>query len=306
MDRLPLSEILALPDFQSRTSENTIAITEYTSAMKDGNPFPPIDVAFIDGKYYVCDGHHRLAAAKLAGLEDMEVNIVATNMDDARWHAWGANMKHGLNLTQAEKRKIAREAIRLYGVNTKKPMSNREIAKKIGLSYSFISKMTKKTKKKPPATTETKSSQPLNRPKGVSINTPEEPLGVETVSTQTPKPMKTDELSGIVEEKGTSSGLDTDVVAVEPEILPAIEVMPGPAVSGLEITPIGEALPPSTAMEDLQYLYDKLQVRCAGLEEQVILKEKQITDMASELNTLKQRAADAKAAGSTEEPDWLK
>jgi uncharacterized ParB-like nuclease family protein len=36
---------------------------------------PPIDVVEHQGRYYVIDGHHRLAAAKRAGLETVPVRF---------------------------------------------------------------------------------------------------------------------------------------------------------------------------------------------------------------------------------------
>ena len=49
---------------------------------KYGYDGPPIDVVMREGTMYVVDGHHRLAASKMAGLKEVPVNIV----DDIAGH----------------------------------------------------------------------------------------------------------------------------------------------------------------------------------------------------------------------------
>jgi hypothetical protein len=52
-------------------------VVEMAAAMKrDGFKGPPIDVVLDNGEMYVVDGHHRLAAAKMAGLQDVPINVV--------------------------------------------------------------------------------------------------------------------------------------------------------------------------------------------------------------------------------------
>ncbi|NOK11035.1 RHS repeat-associated core domain-containing protein [Corallococcus exercitus] len=43
---------------------------------KEGYKLPPIDVVIHEGEMFVVDGHHRLAAAKMAGLLEVPVNVI--------------------------------------------------------------------------------------------------------------------------------------------------------------------------------------------------------------------------------------
>jgi hypothetical protein len=45
-------------------------------AMRQGEPLPPIDVWALRGKYYVLDGHHRVAAARALGIDYISANVI--------------------------------------------------------------------------------------------------------------------------------------------------------------------------------------------------------------------------------------
>lgn len=72
----------------------------------------PPAVVFHDGNsYYLADGHHRLTAAEQSGCTEIRVEVHKGTMQDALRHACGANAKHGLKRTNADKRKALRIAI---------------------------------------------------------------------------------------------------------------------------------------------------------------------------------------------------
>lgn len=43
---------------------------------RSGYDGPPIDVVVKDGEMFVVDGHHRLKAARMAGLDRVPINVV--------------------------------------------------------------------------------------------------------------------------------------------------------------------------------------------------------------------------------------
>jgi hypothetical protein len=45
-------------------------------AMREGEPLPPIDVYAWRGKYYVLDGHHRVAAARAVGSDFISAHVI--------------------------------------------------------------------------------------------------------------------------------------------------------------------------------------------------------------------------------------
>jgi hypothetical protein len=44
--------------------------------MRQGEPLPPIEVWAWRGKYYVLDGHHRVAAARALGIDYISANVI--------------------------------------------------------------------------------------------------------------------------------------------------------------------------------------------------------------------------------------
>jgi hypothetical protein len=60
---------------------------------------------YFDGEhYFLADGFHRLAAARVAGLEEIPVEVRQGTKRDAILHAVGANAAHGLPRTNQDKR----------------------------------------------------------------------------------------------------------------------------------------------------------------------------------------------------------
>jgi hypothetical protein len=45
-------------------------------AMRQGEPFPPIEVYAWRGEYYVVDGHHRVAAARAVGSDFISAHVI--------------------------------------------------------------------------------------------------------------------------------------------------------------------------------------------------------------------------------------
>lgn len=109
---LKISQIVAENDTQSRVTTDETIVAEYAEQMKLGANFPPIEVVEDRrGKYYLTDGYHRLAAARLLGLALIGAVVRPGDLAEARWLACAANKAHGLRRTNADKRKAARAAL---------------------------------------------------------------------------------------------------------------------------------------------------------------------------------------------------
>lgn len=131
-----------------RAELDEATIDNYTEQMRLGANFPP-GVAFWDGKrHWLADGFHRLAAAVRCGRREVEVEIREGTKEEAFFFACGANTRHGLPLSNADKRRVVDRMVRarfraaLENPQAKR-LSDREIARHIGVSQPFVSAMQK-------------------------------------------------------------------------------------------------------------------------------------------------------------------
>jgi hypothetical protein len=99
------------------------------------NPnLPAVHVMLIGGKYYLVDGQHRLLAAGKRGDKFIKCIVVGTGtLTHAQDYADMANLAHGLPLTRAQKQAVA---VRIHQRHP--DWSNREIAKRMGVSHPTI------------------------------------------------------------------------------------------------------------------------------------------------------------------------
>lgn len=103
--RLPTAQIEECGRVQVRAKTNPDVVKDYAESMTNGSEFPAITV-FAEPeteRYIVADGHHRLRAAKLAGIEDIEVELHQGTETDALEHALQCNAAHGLRLTNQDR-----------------------------------------------------------------------------------------------------------------------------------------------------------------------------------------------------------
>jgi hypothetical protein len=109
-------------------------VNDYKERLKEGVKFPPLKTVFDGTTHWLFDGYHRYLAMKDLGIEP-EVDYIQGSQEDAQILAMGANSEHGLQRTNADKRKVVEAAIahpRLQG------KSNREIADICKVSHSFV------------------------------------------------------------------------------------------------------------------------------------------------------------------------
>jgi len=90
---------------QSRVEINNEIVTEYADAITAGAEFPAV-VVFNDGvDNWLADGFHRFHAHNQAGKTSISAEVRQGTARDAVLYSLGANGTHGLNRTNADKRK---------------------------------------------------------------------------------------------------------------------------------------------------------------------------------------------------------
>jgi hypothetical protein len=80
-------------------------VNDYAQEMLNGANFPPIIVYHDGTAYWLGDGYHRIAAARKIERESIKAEIRQGTARDAILCGVGANATHGLQRTQADKRR---------------------------------------------------------------------------------------------------------------------------------------------------------------------------------------------------------
>jgi hypothetical protein len=125
---------------QVREEITTHIVWEYAELMREGAHFPPV-VVYFDGKdYWLADGFHRCQAAKSAGIEQIEADVIQGTRRDAILHSVGANADHGLRRSHSDKH---RAVMMLLNDEEWRKWSTREIAKRCSVSKSFVADLRK-------------------------------------------------------------------------------------------------------------------------------------------------------------------
>jgi hypothetical protein len=143
---ISLNEIRLDGGTQMRDEINYHTVDDYSHAYASGVDMPEPTV-FCDGSNnWLGDGFHRWHGAKKAGKKSLLCNVRQGSQRDAILFAIGANDKHGLRRTPADKRKAVRallldEEWRAY--------SDREIAKIAKVSHTFVAEQRKQLPKVP-------------------------------------------------------------------------------------------------------------------------------------------------------------
>lgn len=136
--RMSLTMIRIDGGTQPRAQTEEDVINDYAEAMKEGAQFEAV-ILFYDGSaYWLADGFHRVEAAKRAGLLDVAAEVHQGTQRDAILFSVGANDKHGLRRTNADKRRAVE---RLLRDDEWEQWSDREIAKRCKVTHPFVSKI---------------------------------------------------------------------------------------------------------------------------------------------------------------------
>ena len=176
---------------QSRAAINAEYVAELAEQIKAGVKLPPVDVYRNGDETWIADGFHRLRAHEAAGVRNIRAEIHKGTKADAAWHSTGANLKHGLRRTNADKRRAVEMALKL-----KPNTTDRLIADHCGVDDHTVASARRLTcgnsapamrtgrdgKQYPPP------PQPLPKIGGVPKCPPPPPQGVPANRTITPPP----------------------------------------------------------------------------------------------------------------------
>lgn len=182
MDYLDLDVIRTDGGTQIRSGLNEEKVAEYLEAMQEGDQFPEIVVHYDGTNYWLSSGFHRLAAVKRLGRRDIAVKIEQGSLDDARDYACSANARHGLPMTQEERRNAAR---RLLTSPNNNGWTNTYIARQVGLSKMTVGRIKTALEEKEPKP-EASGQGSEKQKKSVSESTPREPRPEEPAQPEMP------------------------------------------------------------------------------------------------------------------------
>lgn len=137
INTLQIAKIRRDGQTQPRQGINEDAISDYVTALANGEQFPAIDVMFDGVDYWLFDGFHRVESYLRSGRTEITAKIHQGTLEDAQWHSYGANKGHGLQRSTADKERAIRSALR----HPKAPgMSDSALAKYLGVSDKTVTK----------------------------------------------------------------------------------------------------------------------------------------------------------------------
>jgi hypothetical protein len=133
--RLKLGLIRTDAGTQTRAQIDEGTVTDYAEAMTRGDIFPPVVVFRDNGdKLILAEGFHRVKAARKAKHTHILAEIRKGSRTDALRFALGANHRHGLRLTNLDKRRGVEMALTEFG-----NLSDHLLSEMCGVSQSFVS-----------------------------------------------------------------------------------------------------------------------------------------------------------------------
>ena len=136
IETIELTRIITDDEHYPRTKLNEAAISEYARVTREGGTLPPI-ILFRDEsqEYHLADGRHRLEAARQNGFLTIEAEIRPGTRRAALLFAVGANQKHGVRRSNADKRK----AVQLLLDDPQwRQWSTNEIARTCKVSWDLV------------------------------------------------------------------------------------------------------------------------------------------------------------------------
>ena len=113
----PIQSLTFDPDLQIRAKINDETIALYAEQMvteDDMKAFPAIEIFYDGVKYWLADGHHRRAAAEMAGHDKVWAIVKSGTRDDALWGAILGNGKQGFGLTKEDRKRAIMLAIQQW------------------------------------------------------------------------------------------------------------------------------------------------------------------------------------------------
>ena len=142
---IPLKLIKHDGETQTRAAIHHKTVLEYAQDLKNGDKFPPV-VVFDDGKYlWLSDGFHRFEAYEAAEITEIPAIIKKGTKRDAILYSVGANAKHGLRRTNADKRRavmtlLMDEEWNQWSARRRRSFADREIARRCAVHHQMVGK----------------------------------------------------------------------------------------------------------------------------------------------------------------------
>ena len=133
---IPIDSIVIDDHFQQREDlYHQPTVDRYSELMAEGVEFPPVIVFDVGQLLFLGDGFQRIHAAMKAGFTEIQADIREGTERDALLFSTCANAAHGLQPTNADKRK----AVTLLILDPEwTEWSDRQIAKHIGVGNKFV------------------------------------------------------------------------------------------------------------------------------------------------------------------------
>lgn len=138
--QIKLADIVTTAGTQIRAKISQEKVIEYANLLQDGTVFDPVQVVDDGESYILWDGFHRHAAHEKAGRETILADVTKGTVRDAILFALGANSRHGLPRTQADRRNAVNRMLDDVEWST---WSDRSIAKACDVSHSLVSTVRK-------------------------------------------------------------------------------------------------------------------------------------------------------------------
>jgi hypothetical protein len=136
MKQILISSIIADNDVQIRVKTNANYVQRLKSDIENGVDIDPIIVYLDQNQYILSDGFHRLEAMKLAGHDNISVELREGDRRAAILNSIITNSKHGRALNNADKRKAVSKMLKDSEWSR---FSDRKIAGYCGVSHTFVS-----------------------------------------------------------------------------------------------------------------------------------------------------------------------
>jgi hypothetical protein len=143
---VPLSKVIQYQPLQVRRKLDKVAVGRYANMTKEGTIPPPIKLARCEGRLYLLDGWHRMAAGALQLAEDLMegqlVRAMVASMSPERryWEAARSNVANGVQYKPGEYRALFRAFIKAkqHHKGRRVYMSYREMAQALGVGVSHV------------------------------------------------------------------------------------------------------------------------------------------------------------------------
>jgi len=130
---LKVADITMDKNLQPRMRLTEEAVEEYAEAMTNGETLPPCLVMWDGQRNWLCDGFHRVTAAKKLALKTIACVVLEGSYTEAMWTAAAVNMKHGVRRSNLDKRRAVWMAL-----ESKPASSDREVAEHCGVSHVMV------------------------------------------------------------------------------------------------------------------------------------------------------------------------